>query len=128
MEKKDGIIKGYIKAGLYTLVLTLVLVLILALFVKIASPGGTIIAVITQIIKVLAIFYGVGVVTRYVSKRAFIHGAIFGIIYTAVTFLVFSLLATNFDITTGFLYDMLFATVIGVISAFLLKTGRREAM
>ena len=128
MERKRGIIWLHAKGMLYSVVITLVFVLILALVVKLSGIGGTPISIITQIIKVIAIFFGVGMVTKYVARRAFLHGALFGIIYTAVIFLVFSILSSNFEITTGFMYDSLFAIAIGVISAVLLRAGHRPVL
>ena len=126
MKERSGILKSYLMGSLYAVVITLVLVLGLALLVRFAGVGGVSISVINQGIKVVSIFFGVGIATRAVAKRTYIHGAVFGIIYTGLAFLIFSLLSTSFDITLGFLWDSLFAVGIGAISAILLRATRRD--
>ena len=127
-QSSSVLIKSYARGALYALVVTLILVLVLALVVRLSGIGGTSIAVIVQIIKIISIFYGVGILTRVAAKHSYLHGGVLGIIYTALAFLAFSILGSSggFAITAGFLYDMLFAIAIGACSAILLRAGRRE--
>ncbi|MCL2846112.1 MAG: TIGR04086 family membrane protein [Firmicutes bacterium] len=126
---KSSIIRGMTKGTLWALVATLFLVLILAVIVKFTGIGSTAILVTTQIIKIIAIFFGVGVLVKSVVKRAWLFGAIFGIIYTAVSFFAFSLIGgtETFDITTGILAEALFAIIVGMASAILVKKGSVDA-
>ena len=114
------------KGTLYAVVITLVLVLVVALVIRLTGIGGVAITVTSQIIKVLSIFIGVAIALRGIEKRGFIFGGIIGILYTAFAFLVFSIIDSSFDLTAGLLTDALFATVVGVLSAFLLRAAGRS--
>jgi len=115
------------RGSLYALLTTLVFVLILALIVQLSGMGSTPIGIIMQIIKVISIFYGVAICVRKIETRGWIYGAILGIVYTPLAFFTFSILGADFNITTGLLADMLFAIVIGTVSAFLVKGLRAPA-
>jgi len=124
-ERKISVLLPFVRGTLFALVVTLVLVLVFALIVRMSGLSGITLNIISQIIKVVSIFVGVGICIRSFQKRGWLYGGIMGILYTAFAFFVFSIIGTNFDITVGFLYDMLFAIVVGVVSAMLLKIGRR---
>jgi putative membrane protein (TIGR04086 family) len=81
-----------------------------------------------QIIKVLSIFWGVVVALRGIEKRGWLFGALVGLLYTVVIFLIFSMIDTNFGITSGLLADILFACAIGAISAMIIKALRAKAI
>ena len=126
MKHKSAI--GALSRGtLYSILITLVLILALALISRMASLGATTNGIIVQIIKVLSIFYGVGVVMRNITSRAYLWGATLGILYTVLAFLLFSILGSDFDINTGLIVDMLFATAVGIISGLFLKAARGPA-
>ena len=121
---KNGATKHVLKGALCGLVLSVVTILVAAVIIRMAELSGTAIHGIAQVIKVISIFYAVAVTLRGVEKRGYLFGAIVGIIYTALSFFVFSILDGDFSITTGFLTDTLFAIVIGAISAMLIAMGK----
>ena len=118
---------AHTRGTLYAVILTLVSVLIFALLVKVFGMSSGAIKPITQIIKVVSIFIGVLVVLRTVEKRAWLHGAILGLVYTVLAFFIFSIIDKNFSITSGLLIDIILAIVIGIISAMLLRMRKRAA-
>jgi len=122
--KSNSIIGAHTRGTLWALILTLVSVLIFALFVT-WGVSGSAISPIVQAVKVISIFFGVFIVLRGVSTKAWLHGAIFGLVYTVFAFLIFSIIDTNFSITTGFLIDSGFAVIIGAISAILIRLRKR---
>ena len=117
--------KQVVKGTLHGVIATLLLVLLFALVVRFAGIGGGMITVIAQIIKVVSIFYGVRVALREIDKRGYIFGALVGLLYMVLSFFIFSILDNGFSVTVGLLNDLLFAVVIGIISALLIKMGRR---
>ena len=125
MEVKQDL-KSLTKGTLWSVIVTLVSVLLLALIVSLSGMSGGIITFISQAIKVVAIFFGVRIALRHVEKRGWLFGAIMGIIYTVLTYFIFAIIGGDFDITTGILVEMLFSLAIGVISAILIRIGRRR--
>jgi putative membrane protein (TIGR04086 family) len=122
----NGMLGAHTRGTLYALVLTLAAVLILAIAVKYAGMGANAIKPVVQIIKALSIFTGVYAVLRHVEKNAWLHGGILGLVYTVLAFFILSIIDKNFSLTGGFFVDALFALVIGVASAFLLRIRRKN--
>ena len=127
MRRRDSSLYSLAKGVLWSVIATLVGVLLLALVVWLASPGKPVITAVTQVIKVISIFFGVRIALRNVSKRGWIYGIVLGILYTALTFFVFSIIGSDFEITTGILVEMAFCVAIAVISALLIRVGRGRA-
>jgi len=123
---KSSPVRAHIKGNLYALTLTFVCVLIFALLVQFVGMSSAMIGTIVQVIKVIAIFIGVLVVVKNVQKRAWLHGAILGLVYTVLAFLIFSIITPNFSITDGLLYECLFAIIVGSLSAMLLRLRKRN--
>ena len=119
-------VRGMLRGTLYAIILTLVLVLLFAVVVRFSNIGQTGISIVAQIIKVLSIFIGVSIALRGVNRRGYINGAILGILYTCFAFFIFSILDSSFNITIGFLNDMVFSLGIGALCAVILKMGKRS--
>ena len=117
---------AHTRGTLWALVTTLSCVLILALVIKFAGLTGNVIKPIAQGIKVISIFLGAFVLLRSVEKRAWMHGAILGLIYTTLAFFIFSIIDKSFSLTTGLLYETLFALAVGIVSALLIRLRRRN--
>jgi len=123
---KGGPVRAHIRGALYALTLTFTSVLIFALLVQFVGMPSPVIKPIVQVIKALAIFVGVMAVARNVGRRAWLHGGILGLVYTGLAFLLFSIITPNFSITDGFLFECLFAIIVGMASAMLLRLRRRS--
>ena len=126
MDKK--IIKQVTRGTLYAVITTLALVLLFAGVLIVAPISDGAIKPVVQVIKVLSIFVGVIVALKHVNNRGWMYGGIVGLIYTVLAFFVFSIIYNEFGVTSGLLTDMLFAVVIGAISAMVLKTLRSQAV
>jgi len=120
--------RAVIKGILHSVIASLILVFTFALVILLSGLSSSFIRPVAQIIKVLSIFWGVAVALRGIDKRGWLFGALIGLLYTVIIFLIFSIIDTNFGITSGLLADTLFACVIGVISAFILKALRAKAV
>ena len=121
----NGAVRAHIRGALFALVITFSLVLLFAVFVQYMGMSQAAIGPIVQIIKIIAIFVGVMTVLRRIESRAWIHGGILGLVYTVLAFLIFSMITPNFSITSGFLVELLFALVVGMSSAMLLRLRKR---
>ena len=124
-DKKNNI-KQIAKGTIWALIITMILVLVLAIFVNTIGLSASTIGIVSQIIKVLSIFVGVKIALRSVEKRGYLHGGTLGILYSVLGFFIFSLIDPSFSITVGLLTDLLFATVVGIATALLIKMGRKR--
>jgi len=120
--------RAAIKGILHSVILSLILVFAFALVILVSGLPSGFIRPGAQIIKVLSIFWGVAVALRGIDKRGWLFGALIGLLYTVIIFLIFSIIDTNFGITSGLLADILFACGIGLISALILKTLRAKTI
>jgi len=124
MKNKDSRVRPVVKGTLHAVIATLLLVLLFALVVRFAGIGGGAITAIMQIIKVVSIFYGVRVTLRSIEKKGYLFGALVGLLYTVLSFFIFSIIDSNFSITIGLLNDLIFCTILGATSAFVIMAGR----
>ncbi|MGI6701555.1 MAG: TIGR04086 family membrane protein [Christensenellales bacterium] len=101
---------------LYSLVISVFLVLGLALVIKFWGANSNTIMYINHGIKILSILLGVFIGTREVKMGA-AKGALSGLIYILLSFLVFKLLAGQaFHLS---IYDVILGTAAGLISGIL---------
>ncbi len=114
--------KIIIKGALLAFVISLVLVLLFALIVKLTNIGTGAIAVVNQIIKIVSVFMGVLFAVKERSKW-FINGMFGGLLYSIISFLVFSLIISTFN-WSGFGIDLGVSAVVGIIAA-LIAAGKR---
>lgn len=91
-----------------------------------AHLGNNVLKPIMQVIKVVGIFFGVAIALRHARSKGWLCGGLVGIIYMMLTYLIFSMLDGNFAIGFGTLSDLLFQTLVGVVSAVLLRLRNKD--
>lgn len=133
MEK--GVVKqsifNILKSVLFSLIVSVVLILILAVVAKYTEINDKTITAINQVIKVVALAVGILLGLKK-QKGGLIIGAIVGLLFTVLSFAIFSLISgsANFDKITVF--DFLIGIGVGAISGILavnlksLKIGKRK--
>lgn len=104
-----------VKGLVFSLILTFIFVLISALVVKIFNISTNHIPLINQINKTLSILIPV-IVCFKGGQKGYLRGAIFGLIYIAVTFVLFSLINGEFNVGLSLLFDLILGGVSGLIS------------
>jgi len=117
---KSSKIKPLLTGLIYSILATVFFVLVLAIFI-VLGMGGMASDIFIQIAKVLSIFFGVGMALKSVNKLGWVYGLATGVVYSLLAFLIFSVVDVNFGIGVGILAEMLFAGVVGVLSALLLR-------
>jgi len=120
----NSVIKHVTRGILYAVIISLILVLVFALALMTMPISDSIAKPIVQTIKVISIFFGVMIAIRHIEQRGWLFGGLVGLLYTVLAFFIFSIIYTDFTITNGLLTDMVFAAIIGVLSALFLKTMR----
>ena len=120
-EKREN--KSYLlemfKALVIALIFSLVLILISALIVTFANVDGIAIIIINQVIRGISILFACLLVFK-LPKNGWIRGIVFGILYTLITFVVFSLMDEGgFSFGISLLNDIAFGSVTGLISGII---------
>ena len=111
-------ILNVLKGVLISLVLSVVCVLILAIIAKYTSISEGAITAINQVIKVLALFFGILIAFKE-QKLGIVTGLIVGLIYTVLSFAIFSLVSGSLDFKSITVYDFLIGLGAGAVSGVL---------
>jgi putative membrane protein (TIGR04086 family) len=114
-------LKKLFKGLLWSMILTLGFVLIFAFIIKQANLGDAVIKPVVQVIKVVCILVGVGITIRNTGGKGWLWGGIVGVLYTVFAFCIFSAIDGSFEVNLSALNDLVFAMIIGVISAMLFR-------
>ena len=123
MDFKRDFVK-ILKGCLVALSVALVGILLFALFLRFFNVSDVVIKIVNQIIKFLSVFFGVFVCLKKDYSKKLLKGAIVGGLYTLTSYLVFSILVSTFSFGLSTLFDLLFATVSGMICAIILTVKR----
>jgi putative membrane protein (TIGR04086 family) len=134
--KKRG--KGYsqnksyiletVKALIIALIISLVLVLIMSLFMKWFSIPTSATGAINQVIKGVSIL-AAALLAFKLPRNGWLRGILFGILYTILAFLVFSILDDlPFSIGLSLLNDIAMGAVSGLISGIIAVNLRKPKL
>ncbi|MCH5162624.1 MAG: TIGR04086 family membrane protein [Clostridiales bacterium] len=125
-EVKDrGYIFEIVKANIIALIIALIAVLLSALAVKLFNISDSAIPVINQVIKSLAIFLGCIIALRK-PNNGWLRGAVSGLIFVWLSFLVFSLLDNHFQFGLSLFNDCVLGTLSGLISGIIAVNVRNH--
>lgn len=114
-NEKNNILLNGLKGSMLSVCVSLVLILIFAFVIKLTSMSDTLIKPINQIIKVVSIFFGTLFIVKKVNQKGLITGAIVGLLYSILAFVVFSILNGGFSFDITLLIDILFGAISGAI-------------
>lgn len=125
MEKTKSNMSNFwlciVKGTIYALCIVMVSILLFAFVVKWMALGENVINIVNQIIKIVSIFFGVWVCLKKSYDKYLYKGMIVGALFAVLSFLLFSVLNGSFAFDLTFLWDVVFATIIGAISAIIAK-------
>ncbi|MCL2556562.1 MAG: TIGR04086 family membrane protein [Firmicutes bacterium] len=114
------------KAIIIALIISLVLILIFAAIIVSTNIPTTTMPIIIQIIKGISILAAAIIVFR-LPKNGWIRGIIFGILYTMITFVVFSLMdSEGFRFTLSLLNDIAFGAITGLVCGIICVNLRKS--
>ena len=119
-EKTLGVVTllKIMKGMFVSLIITFASIILFAFIIKWANLSDSIITPVNLVIKGVSILFGVLVVNKNSGKKL-INGLVFSVLYSLVTFLVFSCLAGTLVIGFGLAVDFIFNCVVGAIASFL---------
>jgi putative membrane protein (TIGR04086 family) len=117
--------KQIFKGVMWAVIITLVFVVTFAFLVNIFGWGDGIIKPIIQVVKILSIFFGVGIALKDNGRVGWLIGLTVGALYIVFAFCIFSAVDGKFALDMSALNDAIFSIVIGILSAFIFR-GRQS--
>lgn len=121
-----AMIKSISKGVLCAVVVTLLFILGFALVVQLSGLSNDVIAPVMQIVKVVCIFMAVVIALKPAKSKGWLYGALVGLLYMILTFILFSLLDGKFTVGLGSLSDLLFQTLVGSVSGIILRLRNKD--
>lgn len=116
--KKSGFLQ-ILKGAIFAVSISLVGILLFALLIKFTNLNEKWILPINQVIKIVSIFFGIMLAFNRGTNKGFLKGMLIGFIYTVLAYVVFSILARQFNFTLNSITDMIFGAIIGGISGII---------
>lgn len=114
-ERNVSIINGVLKGALAAITVSLVAILLFAFIIKLTSIGDSFISPLNQAIKGISILMGCFYALKQTNSNGLVKGILVGVLYTMLSFLIFSLLNGQFGYSKTFVNDLLFGAIIGAI-------------
>ena len=115
-----------LKGTIYAITCSLVLILIFALLIRFLNIPDGYIMPINQAIKIISLFFGCFLSLRG-KEKGFIKGIIIGILYSFLSYIIFSFLCGNFSFELTTITDLIFSAFIGGLCGIICvntKSGR----
>ena len=119
-------VKSIFKGVLCAVVATLLFVLGFALIVQLAGIDNRVISPVMQIVKVICIFVAVLIALKPARSKGWLYGALVGLLYMVLTFLIFSMIDGRFNLGINALSDLLFQTFAGLVSGVILRLRNKD--
>ena len=119
-------IKSICKGVLCAVIVTLLFILGFALVVQLSGISSNAITPIMQVVKVVCIFVAVAIALKHAKSKGWLYGALVGMLYMVLTFLIFSLMDGKFTVGISALSDLLFQTLVGLVSGVILRMRNKD--
>ncbi len=116
--KKSATIFEIIKALIIAVILSLVLILAAALVIKLFNLKNGAIPIINQVIKGISILIACLIAIKS-KPNTWLKGIIIGILYIALSYVIFSLLDGTFSFGLHILNDVALGSITGMLSGIL---------
>lgn len=103
-----------LKVVLFATILSMLLVVVSAGLIKVFNIDNSIISILNVVIKVLSIILAIIIFLKD-KTNGWLKGLISGLLYALASFLVFSLIASEFKFDLSLLMDVLTCAVAGCV-------------
>ncbi len=120
-------VMGVLKACLLAIVSTLIGIVIFAIILKFTDLSSGVIDYINDIIKAISIFVMVLFIKKWTDGNLLIKSIIGGLLYSVLSFVIFSILNGGFSFNMSIVYDLLFSLISAMIVAVIFNIiGRKN--
>lgn len=124
LAKKKDFVSQIFKGVITAVLVTLVGVLLFAFILSFVDLSGAVIKPVNQFIKLSAVFLGCFFSIK--DDCAILKGGLIGLLSTIFCFLLFCLIAGAVASWLGFLIDVVFGTIMGVLSGVITVLSSRR--
>ncbi len=124
-NEKNNILLNGLKGSMLSVCISLVLILIFAFIIKLTSMSDALIKPINQVIKIVSILIGTMFIVKKVKQKGLLLGAMVGLLYSILAFVVFSILNGGFSFDWTLLIDILFGTISGGICGVICVNSKK---
>lgn len=115
-----------LKASLIGVVVSIILVLVFAFVLKFVDLRPHAISLVDQVIKALSVVMAVVIVSKISTDNLLIKGIFTGVVYSILSFVVFSIMNGGVHFTVAVLTDLAFCGVVGGICSIILNIFRKK--
>lgn len=113
-----------VKAALIASVLTILLIVIYAFILHQGWLSENTVSMANSLIKVIGAVIASLLVVRRCERLAWLYGALAGVVYVLLAFVVFSLLTDTFTLSLALLSDLGVGFLAGMVTAMVMQTRR----
>lgn len=124
VKSKKSPIFEILKAVIIAVIISLLGVLLAALIIKLFNLSSNAIPIINQVIKGLSVLIAC-LVSLKQPMNGWLKGIVVGFFYTALSFVIFSLLNGTFEFSLRILNDMAIGCISGFISGIIAANIRK---
>jgi len=121
----QNIILQLTKGTFWALSFALLAILIFAFVIKYTSISDTAIQPINQVIKALSILVGCFVFGKKIKTKGWMWGALIGVFFTILAYIIFSILDGSFSLSITLLYDVIFGAIMGMLAGVIAISLRK---
>ncbi|MEG1612778.1 MAG: TIGR04086 family membrane protein [Clostridia bacterium] len=107
-----------LRSVLISIIVSFILILAFAIIVKYANLGEKVISYVNVAIKIISILTGIFIGLKECSNGLF-KGALSGLLFTLMSFLIFALLDKGFTNAHFTIIDIIIGAVVGLISGII---------
>ena len=118
-------IKNIIAGTLISISITLVLILAFAFIIKFTNLNDKFIFPINQLIKIISLFVGVIVSLKKSNEKGFFKGILVGLFYFTTSFIIFSILQSDWNFQLSNIYDLLLTTLMSGLIGIIIVNIRK---
>lgn len=115
-----------LKGAMVALLISLIGILVFAFAIKYFAVGDYLIKPVNQVIKALSVLIGCFVALKKVKHLGLFSGILIGLLYTVISFVVFSILDGNFALSRVVVNDLFFGGVIGAVCGIIAVNSKRN--
>ena len=119
-------VKSICKGVLCAVVATLLFILGFGLIVQLTGISNNVITPVMQVVKAICIFVAVAIALKPAKSKGWLYGALVGILYMVLTFIIFSMIDGHFTIGLNAISDLLFQTLVVLVSAIILRLRNKD--
>lgn len=111
---KESVVLDFAKGLIIAIVISFALIILTALILKFVDVSDMWLVPITLVIKGISVLVG-SIFAVKGDRRGLVKGAIFGLIYVTLAFLIFGLIAGKLAFDLSLLLDYLFCLTLGAL-------------